>query len=161
MNLNTPTHIGIDVSKARLDVHIPGHPHLQVANSTGGLEELFAALSGVESPHLVCESTAGYQKLLASTCLLRGVPVSVVQPARARHFALAAGILASLPRPTASMPNSCRHTEPPTSPRSWWLLSPRRSPCVRCLKPAGCWSNSSPTPTTVSNSPRASCATRC
>lgn len=113
MNLNTPTHIGIDVSKARLDVHIPGHPHLQVANSTGGLEELFAALSGVESPHLVCESTAGYQKLLASTCLLRGVPVSVVQPARARHFALAAGILAKTDRIDAKLLSAYGATHKP------------------------------------------------
>lgn len=99
MNHDTiPTHVGIDVSKARLDVHIPGQPHLQVANSTGGLEDLFAALAGVRSPHLVCESTAGYQKLLTGACLRRGVPVSVVQPARVRYFALAAGMLAKTDR---------------------------------------------------------------
>lgn len=103
MNRNTPTHIGIDVSKPRLDVHIPGHPHLKVANTAKGLEELFAALARVESPHLVCESTAGYQKLLASTALRRDVPVSVVQPARVRHFALAAGILAKTDRIDAEL----------------------------------------------------------
>jgi transposase len=98
MNRHTPTYIGIDVSKARLDVHIPGYPHLKVPNSADGLEDLFTALAGVEAPHLVCESTAGYQKLLASTALSRDLPVSVVQPLRVRHFALAAGILAKTDR---------------------------------------------------------------
>lgn len=103
MNRTTPTHIGIDVSKPRLDVHIPGRAHLQVANTAKGLDKLFAALDGVEAPHLVCESTAGYQKLLASTALQRDVPVSVVQPARVRYFALAAGILAKNDRIDAAL----------------------------------------------------------
>jgi transposase len=98
MNRNTPTHIGIDVSKARLDVHIPGRAHLQVANSAKGFGDLFRALDGVERPHLVCESTAGYQKPLAHAAMQRDIPVSVVQPARVRHFALAAGILAKTDR---------------------------------------------------------------
>lgn len=103
MNRNTPTHIGIDVSKARLDVHIPGRSHLKVANSAKGMEDLFSALAGVEHPHLVCESTAGYQKSLASAALQRETPVSVVQPARVRHFALAAGILAKTDRIDAAV----------------------------------------------------------
>ncbi|WP_035606150.1 IS110 family transposase [Haloferula sp. BvORR071] len=103
MNRPTPTHIGIDVSKPRLDVHIPDHPHLEVANTAKGLEKLFATLKNVEAPHLVCESTAGYQKLLAATALRNDVPVSVVQPARVRYFALAAGILAKNDRIDAAL----------------------------------------------------------
>lgn len=114
MNRNTPTHIGIDVSKARLDVHIPGCAHLQVTNSSQGLEELFAALAGVQAPQLVCESTAGYQKLLVSDCLRRGIPVAVVQPARVRHFALAAGLLAKTDRIDAGLLSRYGDTHRPT-----------------------------------------------
>ncbi|WP_367872877.1 IS110 family transposase [Luteolibacter sp. Populi] len=113
MNRNTPTHIGIDVSKARLDVHIPGQAHLQVANSARGLDDLFAAIAGVETPHLVCESTAGYQKLLAVTALQRGIPVSVVMPARVRYFALSGGILAKTDRIDARLIASYADTHRP------------------------------------------------
>ena len=103
MNRNPSTHIGIDVSKARLDVHIPGSPHLRVSNSAKGFGDLFAALAGVADPHLVCESTAGYQKPLASAALVHGIPVSVIQPVRIRCFAVAAGILAKTDRIDAAV----------------------------------------------------------
>lgn len=103
MNRNPSTHIGIDVSKARLDVHIPGSPHLRVSNSAKGFGDLFAALAGVAEPHLVCESTAGYQKPLASAALVHGIPVSVIQPVRIRCFAVAAGILAKTDRIDAAV----------------------------------------------------------
>ena len=112
MNRNTITHIGIDVSKARLDVHIPGRAHLQVANSAPGLEELFTALAGVEAPHLVCESTAGYQKFLVAAALRRGIPVSVVQPGRVRDFARSGGVLAKTDRIDAEVIANFAATHP-------------------------------------------------
>lgn len=61
MNQTAITHIGIDVSKAILDVHIPGLPHFRAKRDRVGLDDLFARLAVIPSPHIICESTAGYQ----------------------------------------------------------------------------------------------------
>lgn len=92
--MNKTTHIGIDVSKAILDVHIPGEPHLRFKRDRVGLSELFARLQAVDSPHIVCESTAGYQQALVDAAFRCEVPVSVVMPARVRKFGDSMGLMA-------------------------------------------------------------------
>jgi transposase len=103
MNQIHPTYIGIDVSKAILDVHIPGQPHLRIPRSVNGFKELFNKLVAIPQPHLICESTAGYQQALVDAALAKRLPISVVQPARVRYFGNAAGLMAKTDRIDAAL----------------------------------------------------------
>ena len=103
MNHTTPTCIGIDVSKAILDVHIPGQPHFRVNRDRAGLDELFTRFTNIPSPHLVCESTAGYQRALVEAALSHGIPISVVMPVRVRQFGNAMGLMAKTDRIDAAL----------------------------------------------------------
>jgi len=103
MNQTPPTHIGIDVSKAILDVHIPGQPHFRVNRDRAGLDDLFARLTGIPSPHIVCESTAGYQRALVDAAFTRGVPISVVMPVRVRQLGNSMGLMAKTDRIDAAL----------------------------------------------------------
>ena len=98
MNQTPPTHIGIDVSKAILDVHIPGQPHFRVNRDRAGLDDLFDRLSSISTPHIVCESTAGYQRALVEAAFSRGVSISVVMPLRVRQFGNSMGLMAKTDR---------------------------------------------------------------
>lgn len=94
----TPTHIGIDVSKAILDVHIPGQPHFRVRRDRAGLDDLFARFTRIPSPHIICESTAGYQRALVDAAFTRNIPISVVMPVRVRQFGNSMGLMAKTDR---------------------------------------------------------------
>lgn len=103
MNRPEPTYIGIDVSKALLDVHIPNQPHFQVPRTRDGFHKLFAKIANVKDARMICESTAGYQKALVDAALERGLPISVVMPLRVRQFGNAAGLMAKTDRIDAAL----------------------------------------------------------
>ena len=97
MKTNRTIHAGIDVSKAKLDAFHPAWPDARTFNNDRkGVRRLLAALScSHEDPcHLVVEATGGYESLLVSACHAAGLPVSVIQPGRARAFAKADGAAA-------------------------------------------------------------------
>jgi transposase len=100
---NQTTHIGIDVSKANLDVHIPGQAHFRVKRDRAGLADLFARLRSVAFPHIVCESTAGYQQALVDAAFKHDLPVSVVMPVRVRQFGNSMGLMAKTDRIDAAL----------------------------------------------------------
>lgn len=103
MNRPEPTYIGIDVSKALLDVHIPGQPHFQIPRTRDGFRKLFAKIAGIKDPRMICESTAGYQKALVDAALDHGLAISVVMPLRVRQFGNAAGLMAKTDRIDAAL----------------------------------------------------------
>lgn len=103
MNQITTTHIGIDVSKALLDINIPERPHFQVSRCPKGFKSLFESLKDIPGVHIVCESTAGYQSALVEAAHDRGVAISVVQPARVRSYAYAAGLMAKTDKIDAAL----------------------------------------------------------
>ncbi len=87
--------VGIDVSKDHLDVAVrPEGTHRRVPNTDEGLDQLVAALGPVGPALIVLEATGGYQRRAVAALALAGLPVAVVNPARAREFARAAGRLA-------------------------------------------------------------------
>jgi transposase len=87
--------VGIDVSKAQLDVAIrPSGERLQVANSEEGIAGLIGRL-GQEPPELVVlEATGGYQAAVVAGLGLAKLSVAVVNPRQVRDFARALGRLA-------------------------------------------------------------------
>ena len=87
--------VGIGVSKDHLDVAVrPDGTHRRVPNTDDGLDQLVAVLGPLGPTLVVLEATGGYQRRAVAALSLAGLPVAVVNPARARAFARAAGRLA-------------------------------------------------------------------
>ncbi len=94
-------HVGIDVSKRRLDVClVPDGEVFTVANDQEGVDELLSRLAepGVSVELVVLEATGRYERLAATSIAAAGIPVAVVNPRQARDFAKAIGKLAKTDR---------------------------------------------------------------
>lgn len=88
-------HIGIDVSKDKLDIAFgPQGPVEACGNEAPAHEALAARLRGAPPQLIVLEATGGYEFDVASTLQLAGLPVLVVNPRQARDFARGMGLLA-------------------------------------------------------------------
>lgn len=87
--------VGIDVSKARLDVCLwPQNEVCAFANDRDGLRALIRWLRRVR-PHAVgFEASGGYERALLTALCEADLPARRVNPMRVRQFARAAGILA-------------------------------------------------------------------
>lgn len=95
----SPVHVGIDVSKARLDVHVlPAGSSFSCENSVAGCEQLVRTLGPLGVKLVVVEATGRYQRRIAADLLTAGIPVAVVNPRQARDFARSLGKLAKTDR---------------------------------------------------------------
>ena len=93
--LSQETFVGIDVSKAQLDVAI----HLQdgardFPNDSKGIKKLVAFLQNLAPTLVVLEATGGYEMPVACALGAAQVPVAVVNPRQTRDFAKSTGRLA-------------------------------------------------------------------
>lgn len=87
--------VGVDVCKARLDVHIlPAETVVSVANTKSGHKELMASLRGLNIRMIVMEATAKYHRSIHRVLHEAGLPVCIVNPLRARLHAQSIGALA-------------------------------------------------------------------
>jgi len=94
-NPRVPIHVGIDVSKARLDVCLlPADQTLSVANSDDGIAQLIAALKPHPVALVLLEATGRHERRCAAALLEAGLAVAVVNPRQARDFARSLGRLA-------------------------------------------------------------------
>jgi transposase len=88
-------HVGIDVSKARLDVHVlPEAQSFCVPNTPDGCDQLVKRLLPLNVALVVIEATGRYQRRVAADLLSAGIRVAVVNPRQARDFARSMGSLA-------------------------------------------------------------------
>jgi len=93
-------YVGIDVSKATLDVAQgtgkTASEFWQGPNDDEGIERLIARLTidKAKPTLVVLEATGGYELLVASMLATAGIPVAIVNPRQVRDFAKALGILA-------------------------------------------------------------------
>lgn len=93
--LPTPSFIGIDVSKARLDVACrPTALAFNASNDAAGIVELVKRLAGLNPALVVLEATGGWQMPLAAALAVAQLPFAVVNPRQVRDFAKATGQLA-------------------------------------------------------------------
>jgi transposase len=91
----TPSFIGIDVSKDRLDVHVrPSDRAFAVARASIGLEQLTTELRALAPALIVLEATGGFELTVAAALAGAGLPLAVVNPRQIRDFARATGQLA-------------------------------------------------------------------
>ena len=84
--------VGIDVSKARLDVHVlPIEEKFAVARDGDGIAALADRLAGLAVAAVGVEAAGGFETVVAAGLAAAGLPVVVVNPAQVRAFAKALG----------------------------------------------------------------------
>ena len=144
--------VGIDVSKAHLDVHVlPTGDSFRVSHDDDGLVTLIERLRPVAPVVLVLEATGGYEVTAAATLASAGLPVAVVNPRQIRDFARATGqlaktdtldarVIARFAEAVRPAPRRCRMSRlgpwANSSPggASWWTCS-SRSRATRAPRP--------------------------
>lgn len=99
-----PVFVGIDVSKATLDVALrPAEETWSVSNDTKGIAKLVKTLSKRQPALIVLEATGGYEMSAVVALVEAGLAVAVVNPRQTRDFAKAIGRLAKTDRVDAKM----------------------------------------------------------
>jgi transposase len=87
--------VGIDVSKARVDVHVrPDGAAFGSTTDPEGLGALVARLRPLSPCLVVLEASGGYEGVVAAALTEAGLPVAIVNPRQVRKFAGAIGRLA-------------------------------------------------------------------
>lgn len=89
--------IGIDVSKARLDVAAHGGG-FAVDNTEAGIEQLCQQLKALAPELVVMEASGGYERMGVAALAAAGLPVVLVNARQVREFARATGVLAKTDR---------------------------------------------------------------
>jgi transposase len=90
-------YIGIDVSKAALDIWLlPNDQFFQISNTDEAINKFIIKLKkyAKDSIHIAMESTGGYEKLVARLLAESSFKVSIVNPRFIRDFAKSTGALA-------------------------------------------------------------------
>jgi transposase len=103
MNASEPVFVGIDVSKATLDVAGMSGATQRFENSPIRIEQLCEQLIAQSIGLIVVEATGGYERACVAALGLAGLPVAVVNPRQAREFARSMGQLAKTDRLDARM----------------------------------------------------------
>jgi transposase len=88
--MTTTYYTGLDIAKQNLQLHRAGRIH-DLPNTAAGHRRLLKLLAGQPGIHVVCEATGGYERDVVAALHEARVPVSVLNPARVRHFARATG----------------------------------------------------------------------
>ena len=86
-------HIGVDVSKDKLDYFAPGAKRAKTVANRAATIRTLVMLAGQNGWAVCCEATAIYASALIEGCHAAGVPVAVANPWRVRHYAQGKGIL--------------------------------------------------------------------
>ncbi|MGX1495019.1 transposase [Labrenzia sp. MBR-25] len=111
--------VGIDVSKAALDVHVlPVGKSQRFPNDGDGHVALAEWLSSYPVERVVLEATGGYERKAVQALQQQGYHVCVVNPARPRDFAKAGSRLAKTDRLDAAvLAHYAQVFDPPSAPR--------------------------------------------
>lgn len=95
----TPIFVGIDISKAHLDVATrPVRPVGRHTNDPAGIAALVARLVPLAPSLVVVEATGGLELPLLAALQVAGIPTAAINPRQARDFAKATGRLAKTAR---------------------------------------------------------------
>jgi transposase len=90
--------VGIDISKATLDVGTTLQECWSCANDEEGIQALIKTLSVRDVERIVLEASGGYEAAVVAALASAGLPVIVVNPRQVRDFAKATGRLAKTDR---------------------------------------------------------------
>jgi transposase len=90
-----PVCVGIDISKARLDVAVrPSGKRVSVGHDAAGITTVVTQMSQGQPTRIVVEATGGVERSLVRALVAAALPVIVVNPRQVRDFAKATGQLA-------------------------------------------------------------------
>ncbi|HEX5544308.1 MAG TPA: IS110 family transposase [Nitrospira sp.] len=89
-----PIFVGIDVSKAQLDVALRPTGRFVVPNDDAGIAQLLERLQATAPTLILLEATGGIELPLTGALAAAGLPIVVVNPRQIRDFAKAVGQLA-------------------------------------------------------------------
>ena len=104
MASEAPVFVGIDVSKAWVDVAVrPTGEAWRVDQDQEGVEALVLRLQAMSPQCIVMEATGGYEAPIAAALGAAGLPVAVVNPRQVRDFARSQGKLAKTDRLDAAV----------------------------------------------------------
>jgi transposase len=96
--------IGIDISKAELDVAVrPGGVRWQAHHDAAGIDALVERCVALAPERIVVEATGGFEIGVAAALAAQHLPVVVVNPRQVRDFARATGQLAKTDRLDAAI----------------------------------------------------------
>lgn len=98
----TTIYAGLDIAKPNLQLHLANRFH-DLPNTPAGHRHLLKLLARHPGTHLICEATGGYERDLVAALHQAGIPVSVLNPGRVRHFARAQGQRAKTDRIDAAV----------------------------------------------------------
>lgn len=90
--------VGIDVSKARLDVAVHDAEEFAVLNTEAEVDGLCERLKALGPMLVVLEASGGYERLCVARLAHAGLPVALVNARQVREFARATGVLAKTDR---------------------------------------------------------------
>jgi transposase len=94
-----PIFVGIDVSKARLDVAMrPSDEIESVSNDGAGIDSLVKRLKEIGPALIVLEATGGFERQVLRAVASAELPVVAINPRQVRDFAKATGQLAKTDR---------------------------------------------------------------
>src|SRR5262249_42395483 len=118
-NTTTIIYAGFDISKNNLQLHLLGRFH-DLPNSPQGCRRLVRLLAAHTGVQVICEATGGYERLVVGALHKAAIAVSVMNPARVRHFARARGQRAKTDQIDAAMLTYCGEAlrPKPSAPRS-------------------------------------------
>jgi transposase len=92
---STPVFVGVDVSKARLDVAVTGSDETwSVSNTSDGIAQLVERLRLIGPALVVMEATGGFEVPAAAALAAAEIPVVIANPRQVRDFARSTGQLA-------------------------------------------------------------------
>jgi transposase len=83
-------HVGLDVAKLSLQLHLAGRFH-SLANDAKGHAQLLKLLRPHPNAHIVCEATGGYEQPVVRALPAADISVSIIEAARVRYYARAQG----------------------------------------------------------------------
>jgi transposase len=104
MSQNTITTIyaGLDIAKLNLQLHLAGR-FFDLPNTPAGHRRLIKLFRGFPALQVICEATGGYERDVVAVLHAATIAVSVLNPARVRHFARAQGQQAKTDRIDAAV----------------------------------------------------------
>ena len=92
---SVPIFVGVDVSKAQLDVAVTGSDETwRVVNTPKGIAQLVKRLRELEPTLVVMEATGGFEVSAAVALAAAEIPVVIANPRQVRDFARSTGQLA-------------------------------------------------------------------
>ncbi|SRR5229473_410573 len=118
-NTTTTIYAGLDIAKSNLQLHLAGQFH-DLPNSAAGHRRLLNLLAAHSAVHVICEATGGYERDVVAALHAAQRSLSVLNPARVRHFARAQGQRAKTDRIDAALLTHCGQAlrPKPTAARS-------------------------------------------